>query len=68
MPSNEVQLERVTNLLSQAQAVIATISLPKPKSSLADQFVKTLSANVDNERLSDAEFRAFVRNSLLGMS
>jgi len=27
-------------------------------------FCQTLAANVDNDRLSDAEFREFVRNSL----
>ncbi len=30
----------------------------------AENFVATLAANVDNERLSDEAFRAFVRNSL----
>lgn len=30
----------------------------------AENFMRTLSANIDNERLSDAGFREFVRNTL----
>lgn len=30
----------------------------------AKNFVETLAANVDNAKLSDAEFRQFVRNTL----
>ncbi len=30
----------------------------------AENFMATLAANIDNERLSDEAFRAFVRNSL----
>ena len=30
----------------------------------ADNFVATLAGNVDNEKLSDARFREFVRNTL----
>jgi hypothetical protein len=30
----------------------------------ADNFCGTLAANVDNDKLSDEEFRAFVRNSI----
>lgn len=30
----------------------------------AKSFVETLVANVDNEKLSDAEFRQFIRNTL----
>ena len=30
----------------------------------ADSFVRTLAANVDNNGMTDAEFRQFVRNSL----
>lgn len=32
--------------------------------SQAASFVKTINANVDNERLTDAEFRQFIRNSM----
>lgn len=30
----------------------------------AEHFAKTLAVNVDNEKLTDAEFRSFVRNTL----
>lgn len=30
----------------------------------ASNLIKTIAANVDNEKLSDEEFREFVRNSL----
>lgn len=30
----------------------------------ADNFVETVRANVDNEKLTDEEFRAFIRNTL----
>jgi hypothetical protein len=30
----------------------------------AKNFVQTIAANVDNEKLSDIEFRQFIRNSL----
>jgi hypothetical protein len=30
----------------------------------AENFMATLNANVDNEKLSDADFREFVRNTL----
>ena len=30
----------------------------------ADSFVETLAANVDNDKLDDAAFRQFVRNTL----
>jgi hypothetical protein len=30
----------------------------------ADSFVRTLAANVDNGKMTDAEFRQFVRNTL----
>lgn len=31
-------------------------------------FCRTLAANVENERLSDADFRDFVRNSIAGQT
>jgi hypothetical protein len=30
----------------------------------ADHFMGTIAANVDNDKLSDAEFRQFIRNTL----
>ena len=30
----------------------------------AEHFMTTVAANVDNEKLTDAEFRQFIRNSL----
>jgi hypothetical protein len=63
--TNQEQIERATNLLTQAQAVLATVTFDVAlRSSPADLFIPTLVANVDNEKLSDAEFRLFVRNSL----
>lgn len=68
-PINQERLERVSNLLSQAQAVVATIdSRPQTQMSPADCFMETLAANACNSNLSDAEFRQFVLNSLSGMS
>ena len=64
---SQEQLERVKNLLAQAQAVVETIDC-RPQMSLADHLVQTLAANVSNGNLSDAEFRAFVANSLSGMA
>lgn len=63
MPTNQDQIERANNLLAQAQAVLATVDL-KPVRSPADIFLPTLAANVDNDKLSDADFRDFVRRSL----
>lgn len=61
--TNQEQLERVTNLLKQAGAVLETIDLT-PRKSPAEMFLQTLAANLDNEKLTDADFRQFVRNSL----
>lgn len=36
----------------------------KDKANLARAFIRTLKANVDNQKLTDAEFRSFVRNTL----
>lgn len=47
--------------------VEAEIKISDPKKSNADYFIPTLAANVDNEKLSDADFRRFVRNSLPGL-
>ena len=30
----------------------------------AENFVATIAANIDNDKLSDAEFRQFIRNSI----
>jgi len=39
--------------------------MPQDKRTVpASNFVGTLAANVDNQKLSDAEFREFVRNTL----
>ena len=62
--TNKNQLERVTNLLPQARADLGTIVFRPPRQSAADSFTATLAANVDNDRMTDAEFRQFVRNSL----
>lgn len=61
---NEERIERASNLLQQAQAVLATVDFPPPSKSAADYFIPTLAANVENEELSDADFRQLVRNSL----
>jgi len=66
MNTNQEQLERVINLLKQAGAVLETIDL-KVSPSPAEIFLRTLAANLDNEKLSDADFRQFVRNSLPGV-
>lgn len=63
MNTNQEQIERVRHLLTQAQAVLATVDLAR-RPSPAGLFIPTLAANVDNEKLSDADFRQFVRNSL----
>lgn len=66
MPTNQEQIVRLTNLLKQAGAVLETIDL-KPRPSPAEMFLRTLAANLDNHKLSDADFRQFVRNSLPGV-
>ncbi len=38
--------------------------MSKKRTVPASNFVRTLAANVDNEKLSDKDFRQFVRNSL----
>lgn len=62
--TNAEQLERVTNLLTQAQAVLATVDVSPRRKSPADCLVETIAANVDNDKLTDADFRNFIRNSL----
>lgn len=64
--TNQEQIERVSNLLKQAGAVLETVDL-KPRSSPAEMFLRTLAANLDNEKLTDTDFRLFVRNSLPGV-
>ena len=39
----------------------------RPTKSRADCFIPMLRANVDNDKLSDADFREFVRNSIKDM-
>ena len=63
MNSNQEQIERVANLLKQAGSVLETIDL-RPRPSPAEMFMRTLVANLDNDKLSDADFRQLVRNSL----
>ena len=65
MNTNQEQLECVANLLKQAGAVLDTVDLT-PRESPAEVFLRTLAANLDNEYLSDADFRQSVRNSLPG--
>ena len=36
----------------------------RPVKSEADYLMDTVAANVDNEKLSDADFRQFIRNSI----
>ena len=66
MNKNQEQIERVTNLVKQAGAVLETIDL-RPRETPAEIFLRTLAANLDNNKLTDAEFRQFVRNSLPGV-
>lgn len=56
MNTNQEQLERVANLLKQADAVLETIDLT-PRTSPAEVFLRTLAVNLDNVYLSDADFR-----------
>ena len=66
MPTNQERIEQAAHLLTEAQATLAAIDLA-PRRSAADIFLQTLAANVDNEKLTDADFRLFVRNSLRGL-
>ena len=66
MTANQERIEQSIRLLTQAQAGLATIDFT-PTRSAADMFLPTLAANVDNDKLSDADFRIFVRNSLRGL-
>ena len=63
MSRNQEQIERVTNLLKQAGSALEDIDLT-PRPSPAEMFMRTLVANLDNDKLSDADFRQLVRNSL----
>ena len=67
MNSNQEQIERVANLLKQAGSALETIDL-RPRPSAAEMFMRTLAANLDNDKLSDADFRHLVRNSLPGIA
>lgn len=51
---------------TEAQATLAAIDLYATPVR-GGPFPPTLAANVDNEKLSDADFRLFVRNSLRGL-
>ena len=66
MNSNQEQIERVTNILKQAGSALEAIDLTH-RQSPAEMFMRTLAANLDNDKLSDAELRQFVRNSLPGI-
>ena len=66
MNRNQEQIERVANLLKQAGSALETIDL-RPRPSAAEMFMRTLTANLDNDKLSDTDFRQFVRNSLPGI-
>ena len=67
MSRNQEQIERVTNLLKQAGAALEAIDIT-PCPSPAEMFMRTLAANLDNDKLSDADFRQLVRNSLPGIA
>ena len=56
MSRNQEQIERVTNLLKQAGSALETIDL-RLRPSAAEMFMRTLAANLDNDKLSDADFR-----------
>ena len=45
--------------------MLETLNL-RPRETPAEIFLRTLAANLDNNKLTDAEFRQFVRNSLPG--
>lgn len=66
MHTNQERIELAAHLLTEAQATLAAIDLT-PRRSAADIFLPTLAANVDNDKLTDADFRLFVRNSLRGL-
>ena len=68
MNSNQEQLALVSALLQQAGGMLENIHLtpPSPRPSPAEIFLRTLASNLDNQKLSDADFRQFVRNSLPG--
>ena len=66
MNSDQETIERVTNILKQAASALETIDLT-PRPSPAEMFLRTLTANLDNDKLSDTDFRQFVRNSLPGI-
>lgn len=66
MNSGQETIERVTNILKQAASALETIDLT-PRRSPAEMFLRTLAANLDNDKLSDTDFRQFVRNSLPGI-
>ena len=56
MTANQERIEQAIRLLTQAQAGLAAIDF-SPARSAADMFLPTLAANVDNDKLSDADFR-----------
>ena len=64
MSTPEEKLERLLGLLDQAKAAAEAIEIPKCKKSAADYFMQTLLANVNNDKLTDANFRQFVKNSI----
>ena len=66
MNRNQEQIERVANLLKQAGSALETIDL-RLRPSAAEMFMRTLAANLDNDKLSDADFRQLVRNTLPGI-
>lgn len=63
---NEKVVAGVQDLLGQAQRLLGQVDL-RPVKSSAEHLMDTIRANVDNEKLSDAEFREFIRNSLRGL-
>jgi len=60
-------LEQVVSIANKAVSVASEIEIPTTRKSDADYFIPTLAANLDNEKLTDADFRQFVRNSLCGL-
>ncbi len=51
------------DMLGKARDALEATRLPLAKSS-ADYLLDTIRANLDNNQLSDADFRTFIRNSL----
>lgn len=64
MASHHEKIERISDLLRQAQAVLASVNALPAKRRPIDYFLPMLAANADNESITDADFRALVRRTL----